>query len=111
MSFDLTKLTVTSRRHIPTSFGNKDAFYSESVEIPSDCAVDRSSIYSFLCQRLDLTYLLDYYYSCPDGSGQTPNAEVWPHVQARVDSMVKIHSAFPADIQGILGFNPQVYGR
>ena len=109
MSFDLARLSVTAKRHIPTVFGNKDAFYSESIEIPSDTATDRSAIYAFLCQRMDLSFLLDYYYSCPGDSGVTPNLEVWPHVLARVDSLSKIYNNFPPEIQGILGFNPETY--
>lgn len=109
MGFDLVKMTVSARRHVPTSFGNKDAFYSETVEIPSDNSTDRASVYSFLSQRLDLSYLLDYYYSCPDKNGTTPNPEVWPHITARIEGMKQLHNGFPVDIQGILGFNPNIY--
>ena len=109
MSFDLAKLTVTARRHVPTTFGNKDAFYSESIEIPSDSTVDRSVLYSFLCQRMDLSFLLDYYYSCPGNNGSSPNAEIWPHVVARIEFMKSIYTAFPEDIKNILGFDPDSY--
>ena len=109
MSFELVKITVTSRRHVPTSFGNKDSFYSESIEIPTNDPTDRSSVYAFLCQRMDLSFLLDYYYSCPDSKGNLPNSEVWPHVISRIESMKVIHGAFPTAIKGFLSFNPATY--
>jgi len=89
--------------------GNKDAFYSEGIEIPSDAPVDRSAVYAFLCQRMDLTYLMDYYYSCADPQGNLPNAEIWPHVLARVESMKAVYAGFPEVIKSILGFIPETY--
>ena len=109
MSYDLAKLTVTARRHVPTAFGNKDAFYSETIEIPSETQVDRAFVYAFLAQRMDLTYLLDCYYSCPAQDGTLPNVEIWPHVTARIANMTVLYAAFPEVIQGILAFNPEVY--
>ena len=109
MGFDLVKMTVSSKRHVPTPFGNKDAFYSESLEIPSDLVMDRSSAYAFMNQRLDLTYLLDYYYSVPATDGSLPNTEVWPFVVARVKSMQGLYEAFPDILKNIIAFTPETY--
>ena len=109
MSFDLVKVTVSTKRHIPTPFGNKDSFYSESLEVPSELAIDRSSVYSFLTQRLDLSFLLDYYYSVSMQDGSTPNTEVWPFVVSRVQSMKVMHDTFPDEIKSILAFNADLY--
>lgn len=109
MGFDLAKLTVSARRHVSTAFGNKDAFYSETIEIPTDVVVDRSSIYAFVSQRLDLAFLLDCYYSCPASDGTLPNKEVWNHVTSRVSSMNQMFASFPEIIRGILAFDPNTY--
>ncbi len=109
MGFDLVKMTVSAKRHLPTPFGNKDAFYSESMEIPSESEADRSCIHAFLCQRLDLTYLLDYYTSVHSSDGCLPNSELWPFIEARIEALKKLHSLFPGEIQRVLAFYPDFY--
>ena len=111
MSLDIVKLTASSKRHISTAFGNKEVFYTETMEIPSDAAVDRAMVYAFMAQRLDLAYLMDYYYSCPSQDGSLPNSELWPHIKARVDTMKKLLIVFPDEVQKILAFSPENYER
>ena len=109
MSMDICKVTASSKRHIPTAFGNKEVFYTETQEFPSETTVDRAMIYTFIGQRLDLTYLMDYYYSCPKQDGVLPNPDIWPHVLARIETMKQMLAVFPEDIQKLLSFNPENY--
>ena len=109
MSYDLARITATSKRSLPTPFGNKESFCSETLEIPSESRVDRANIYAFLCQRLDLIYLLDYYYSVPSPDGSIPNADIWPFVENRIRSMQTLYDSFTEEIQGVLAFNSAVY--
>lgn len=104
------RITSTFKRKMDgTFYGQKEVFYSETLEIPTSIQFDRTMLMTFLNQRHELTFWLDCYNTIPSPDGALPNRNFLVTIHNRASSMRQLYNSMPEELKPFLAFDASLY--